>query len=133
LIIMKVLIKLSFFPLFIILLFLGVRMINSDEQLTDVYLAKVKLHFEGRIIEKNLQPEPELLIKAGTRVFPVTKLTQTLFSKAAAGDSLIKIANSNCCYILRDTTVIIMKYADIPAEVLNKNRYLKFRNDEKCY
>lgn len=108
-------------------------MINSDEQLTDVYLAKVKLHFEGRIIEKNVEPEAEFIIKSGTRVFPVTNLTQTLFNEAVVGDSLIKIANSNCCNIVRDTTVLVMKYADIPAEVLNKNRYLKFRNDEKCY
>jgi len=130
---MKVLIKLSFITLFIILLFLGVRLFNSDQQPTDVYLARIKLHFEGRIIEKNLQPKPGLIIKSGTRVFTVNNLTRSLFNKTAVGDSLIKIANSNCCYLLKDSTFLVLKYADIPAEVLNKNRYLKFRNDEKCY
>jgi hypothetical protein len=89
------------------------------------YLGGVAMDFQGTIIRKYEYHGTHLKIEIKKGIIDISHLSDSLTKNSLVGDSLIKIENSNCCKLIRNSQVSLLEYMYIPEQVLKRSEPLR--------
>ncbi len=97
-----------------------------------IYIVELEQEFSGRVIKKYFRKTTHYILRSDNKEIDIAGLSMELVNNIEIGDSLIKIKNSNCCILIKDTTKVILKYTGIPDDVLERSEYLRELYERDC-
>jgi hypothetical protein len=92
-------------------------MAPSRKGIKQYYIDMIKPGYKGVVTDVYFKKVPHVAIVTKYHFLDCADLSKDMLDSAAVGDSIIKIPDSNYCYLIKHKRRLRLKYLYIPEEV----------------